>query len=250
MEPRFVVVEHEDRARAGSMPGRGGTVDAITRFVTIRGPRRPTREELDAGFVVYNKGLGAAVMDAYERGDSEVRSAALAFSKTERFAKTTNDLVERAPGALAWAGFVEREAGALDSRKLEAFARDHPTTADREVMAWLWDNLAAHHYAGGDTAVRDAIIWALRAAHVARSADGLDDDRVRRMATASVVLPKPASTSPAPDGDPPPIDDRRFDQDGDPASAAGSSKVESSAMPGSSTAPVGEATGGDDKTVI
>ena len=175
-------------------------MDTIARFVTVRNPAKPSQKELDSGFITYEPALAASLADEASTDEDVARRRAITYCKGTDFASSPKELRDRAPGLYDLGELLELRRDQVTKKDLDTFLTDHDVAADPDVMAWLWDNLVAHWFAGGPADVRDAIIWMLRAARVREHIDDKNLDALGEWATAVVVVPG-AGMGRAPDGD-------------------------------------------------
>lgn len=171
----------------------------IFRFVTVRNPRKLTKPELETGFAKYDPELHAPlieqVMSARGAGRGAVREIIAAYMASDAYLRTSKELAQASGKLVEWGDWLMRLGGALTVAKLEARLKDQPIECDPEQERRLWDNLLAQTYGGGVSEVREGIINALRALNLSRARAALlkDEAAVRRLATATVVLPAEAS---------------------------------------------------------
>jgi hypothetical protein len=170
-------------------------------FVTVRNPRTPTELEEATGFIRPPADLDAPLLRrlvAMRQEDPQnARRQLREVRESGQVWTEVADLAEAAPALAAFATWVAQRADTVTwSQIARAAKRTGVGTGEAaEVEGRLWDNLAVLTYAGGPPELREAVIWALRAAHVLRfEGDHADDELARRAAQATPLFPAEAHT--------------------------------------------------------
>lgn len=166
--------------------------DTVFRFITVRGPRKPTTKEVDTWFVRYDAPINSAVIGAYlAKTTAEAVAFAQRFKETAEFAAGLDDLERRQNGLVTAGEWLQAEAKTLTAAQFTHFLEAARMAPQPGIPAWLWDNLAAHALVGGRPEVREAIINALRFYRLLVLPDpaARSDVELRRMAVATVLLP-------------------------------------------------------------
>lgn len=184
----------------------------VFRFITIRNPRKPKKDELSTGFAWYDEKIGAPlvaqVASEQAQGQDHVRGLILTFIRGNGFIRTTAELDAKF-GKLVDAGdWLMTQGGGLTAAALAAYLAAHPVEASVDVQRVLWDNLVAFTFGGGVPEVREGVINALRAINLTRVDPLLlkDDAAVKRLATATVIIPSAAKVPRPPKGEHAPAD--------------------------------------------
>ena len=188
----------------------------VFRFVTVRGPRKPTRHELSSGFIAYDKKLKSSVTDALVRStpkDSLV--VAKRFQASKAYCTDPEQINEQQAGLLQFSEWLAAEAHRIDGAGLKTARKEFKTAPKSAANTWLWDNLSAHVLLGGRPEIRETLIGALRANKLLEwpELDTTSDETLRRLAVATVLMPVRDSgpDKPQKDGDggdhPPPAGD-------------------------------------------
>jgi hypothetical protein len=184
----------------------------IIRFVTIRNPRKPTKDELETGFAKYDPAIHAPLVEtviaAQDQGADAVRAAIAGFIRSDAYIRTTDDLEAKYGKLVEWGDWLMRTGGALTSFALKARMQATPILGGIEDEKALWDNLIAYTFGGGVSEVREGVINALRALNLERVRPALldDDAAVKRLATVTVMLPSNAAIPAVPEKEPEPED--------------------------------------------
>lgn len=180
--------------------------NTIFRFVTVRGPRKPTDKEADAAFVLYDDTIGSPVVDAYvTKSPQEAAAVALQFKKSKAFATSVDEIEERQKGLVVFGDWLRAEAHRLTQAKLKEFRKTTNIAVKDGVEKWLWDNLATHVMTGGRPEVRESIINALRVYKLVETAnlDTRSEAELRRIAAATVLMPSRGGAAKPPKDDGP-----------------------------------------------
>lgn len=175
-------------------------VSTVFRFVTIRGPRKPTNREEELAFVVYDPAINAPVVDAYlGKARQEHLEVARQFKQSNKFATTPADVEERQKGIVAFADWLRAEAHRLTHAGLKKHRTAAGLAPDADLLPWLWDNLATHVLVGGRPEAREAVVNVLRLYKVLQfpDLDTLPEPELRRLAAATVLMPSRAAEKPA-----------------------------------------------------
>lgn len=188
-------------------------------FVTVRNPRTPTEREVRTGFLRYERSLGAALVERFAEawrggaGAERVAEIVREFRDTPESIASEAAFAERYRALADWATWLADVAPRVTANELEARKREHALEVDAEARRVLWNNLVAFTYGGGPSEVRERIVWALRAVNLFEAKEaGDDDDAVRRLARATVLVPAEshgslAQTAPAEEPPPAPPED-------------------------------------------
>lgn len=171
----------------------------VFRFVTVRNPRKPTKPELETGFATYSEEIGAPlltkVVNEHDQGPAHVRRLIAEYISTGQYLRDTPALEAKYLSLVTLGDWLMTQGGALTVDKLKDYLHHHPIEAGVERERQLWDNLVAFTFGGGVSEVREGIINALRALNLARVRPELlkDEAAVKRLATATVMLPSKVS---------------------------------------------------------
>jgi hypothetical protein len=175
-----------------ALEGKAMSDDTIFRFITVRGPRKPTEQEAETAFVVYEDKIGSDIVEAYRRFDaSHAAEVALRYKQSQDFPTTPAQIEERQKGLVTTGDWLRAEASRLTQPQLKIFLATVPIAPEAGILTWLWDNLATHVLVGGRAEARESIINALRVYKLIGS-PGLEarsDAELRRMAAATVLMP-------------------------------------------------------------
>lgn len=180
--------------------------DTLFRFVTVRNPRKLTRQERRLHFITYDADLHAPLVErvvgVIGQLQEEGRYEHLQFLTSISQLVANDDvrpLVFEDEHALRhgaehldeWLALLEENRGTPDIAAVRSTLRDHDLSSSPELERKLWDSLLAASYSGLKQNVRDAAIWALRAVHLRRTAESRDlkQHEVDAIAGATVVLP-------------------------------------------------------------
>jgi hypothetical protein len=180
--------------------------NTVFRFVTIRGPRKPTDKEVDAAFVLYEDEIGSPVVDAYlTKNPQEAAAVAVQFKKSKAFATSADDIEEKQKGLVVFGDWLRAEAHRITQAKLKEFRKKTNIAAKDGVQKWLWDNLATHVMTGGRPEVRESIINALRVYKLVETPnlDTRSDAELRRISAATVLMPSRTGAPKPPKADGP-----------------------------------------------
>ena len=169
-------------------------MDTIARFITVRNPAKRARAEMKAGFITYDRALGASLADEASADEDAARRRAVTYANGKEFARTLTELRDRSAALYDLGELLELPRDGVTKKDLDAFVKDHDVVDDPATVAWLWDNLVAHWFADGPTEVRDAIIWMLRAARVADHIDDKNLERPRNVGTRRRLSCPPRAT--------------------------------------------------------
>jgi hypothetical protein len=174
-------------------------MSTIWRFITVRNPRKPTKQEVATGFMTYDPSLAAPLMTAViqagqqEASPRQVRELIEAFRRSASFIRDPEQIDEWVPDLVAWADWLATQADRLTRAKLDARLAAQPIEIEPPAEAWLWDNLLALTYGGGRPEVRESVIGSLRVANLLRfPKDEITDNVARRLAAATVLIPAEA----------------------------------------------------------
>jgi hypothetical protein len=139
----------------------------IFRFITVRGPRKPTSDEVDTGFIAYDPKLNAAVVKAYiAAGPQGAQGAAQQYKDSPDFITSPDEIEERQAGLVAFADWLTAEAHRLTHAQLKEIRKRLKVTPKAGMLTWLWDNLATHVLVGGRPEIRETIIGAMKVYNV------------------------------------------------------------------------------------
>ncbi len=180
--------------------------NTVFRFVTVRGPRKPTDKEVDAAFVLYENKIGSTVVDAYRKKSTrDAAAVAQQFKDSKAFATSVDDIEERQKGLVVFGDWLRTEAHRVTQATLKDFRKTVHVAPKAGISTWLWDNLATHVLVGGRPEVRESIINALRVYKIIEAPDleARADAELQRMASATVLMPsreKPAKAPAKGDG--------------------------------------------------
>lgn len=169
--------------------------ETIFRFVTVRGPRKPTDREEQLAFIRYEDQIGSNVVRAYlARHVGDAAEVAKQFKDSNHFAASPEQIEERQSGLVRFGDWLRAEAHRLTQDQLKGFRETLTIDPKPEMLTWLWDNLATHVMIGGRPEVRESIINALRVYKVvsAPNLDTYSDAELRWMAAAMVLMPSRA----------------------------------------------------------
>lgn len=168
----------------------------VLRFVTVRGPRKPTEADLETGFVRYDPALAAPLIGRVAQAESPEHQRRLIFDyiATSDYVASSAALSDLAGGHVVLGEWLAVEGDRITAAQLEERLAA-PPTAPPAVRARLWDNLLAYTYGGGQPEVREGILGALRAINLRMVRPELwrSELAVRRLAQATVILPRAVS---------------------------------------------------------
>lgn len=178
----------------------------VFRFVTIRNPRKPSKFELETGFIFYRDKINAPwiekVVKEQDRGAMAVTKLIASFVGENEFLRDTLQLEARHGDLVELGDWLMSMGGALTVRALEARLQVTPIQEKDGQERELWNNLVVLTLAGGVPEVREGVINALRALNLTRVRKELlkDEAAVKRLATATIILPSGTSTPPNREG--------------------------------------------------
>lgn len=166
--------------------------NTIFRFVTVRGPRKPTDQEVDTAFVLYDDKIGSTVIDAYlTKNPRDAAAVAQQYKSSKDFATSDEEIEERQKGLVVFGDWLRTEAHRLTQAKLKDFRKTVNVDPKEGILIWLWDNLATHVMVGGRPEARESIINALRVYKVIQTPNlnTWSDAGLQRVAAATVLMP-------------------------------------------------------------
>src|SRR5205085_9064922 len=111
----------------------------------------------------------------------------------------SEEIDERQKGLVLFGDWLRAEAHRLTSNSLKHFTVMLNLAPKDGMPTWLWDNLAVHVLVGGRPEVREAIVNALRVYKLLEfpTLDSLSESDLRRLASATVLMPKRATEEPS-----------------------------------------------------
>jgi hypothetical protein len=172
--------------------------NTVFRFVTVRGPRKPTDQEVETGLVLYDAKIGSAVVEAYAgKSLRDARELAGQFKGSKDFALSLEQVDERQEGLVTFGDWLRANAHRLTQADLKQFRKTVNVAASGPILTWLWDNLATHVLLGGRPEVRESVINALRVYKLIEipNLDTRSDAELRRIAGATVLMPTRTHTA-------------------------------------------------------
>ncbi|HEY3006288.1 MAG TPA: hypothetical protein VGJ44_28335 [Kribbellaceae bacterium] len=171
-------------------------MSTLLNFVTVRNPRKPSKRELDDGFIRYDANLNAELVTAVAQARAagadadRVRELVAGYVRTEDYLDDVETLTGQLAGLDEWVDWLPPVAATLTWADVDAWRADHQLEVGPETRRRLWDNLVAGTYGGGRPEVREWVVWALRALALDdRSGDRHDDADASRVARATVLIP-------------------------------------------------------------